>query len=647
MNSLKYKILLLTLIPLSLVLFTIGILSVHNKNINERDLLLERLNSYHYLLESGDLTFETSADKDKLKALLGETIEFSEIISRDYSVIYSSENSAVPLITAEEKLDIDEAFYGTKTIKNNFVDANGKSMLVVISPLVVNDRVVAVIHQGISNEDSSLRVREYGFFVLVLTLSGMLICFILIFILLNIVVLKNIFKLKNSALEIQKGNLNIKNDIVSNDEIGQLATVFNDMTSKLEESYSSLENKIQERTKELDLKVKEITDNNLELENNKIVILNLLEDFEKEKSNAEKLVVIRTQELSDEKSRLIASINSLKIGFAIVGTEGEFIVNNPSLIHILDIKEETIALDDITRYLKVEGESLLERLKRCTKDKCIVEINEIMFNKKYLRLFLNPVFSLEGVPIGGVLLLEDITEEKVLERSRDEFFAVASHELRTPLTAIRGNSEMMLESYKEEIKNKDIKEMLTDIHDASVRLIGIVNDFLEVSRLEQGNITFDKKLFDVIELTEKVISSLKTEADKKNISLEIAKPENPLPKVFADESRISQVLFNLIGNSLKFTEKGSIRTTFELIDNNIKIRVVDTGKGISIKNESLLFRKFQPAGDDVLARDVAKSTGLGLYISKMLVDKMGGTIGLEKTEAGIGSVFFFTIPTSS
>ena len=424
------------------------------------------------------------------------------------------------------------------------------------------------------------------------------------------------------------------------DETGSLAKSFILMLNKLKEKILAFENS----NKTLDVKVKEISESNKELEKNKTVIVNLLEDFEKEKSNAENLVVIRTKELSDEKARLLASINSLRLGFAIIDVNGVFIVNNPSLVSILDIKEEFISLDHVSEHLKIEGEGLLARLQKCTKEKCIVEINELMLGTRYLRLFLNPVFSLENVPIGGVLLVEDITEEKVLERSRDEFFAVASHELRTPLTAIRGNSEMILDSYKDKIKDKDVLEMLSDIDEASVRLIGIVNDFLEVSRLEQGNITFKKTNFNVLEVTEKVLTSLEAEVAKKGIELKIIKPENVLPEVFSDKEKIDQILFNLVGNALKFTEKGSITASFEVIGNFLKVRVTDTGKGIAIKNESLLFRKFQPAGSDVLARDVTKSTGLGLYISKILIEKLGGTIGLEKTEENVGSVFFFTIP---
>lgn len=300
MHSLKYKILLLTLIPLTLVLLIIGTLSVYNKSENESKLLLERLSSYRYLLESGDLTFETSANKDKLKSLIGEKIEFSEIIKEDYTVIYSSENNSTPLFTQEEKSDIDEAFQGIETIKDTKI--NGKNLLEVISPIIVNGRVVAVIHQGISNEDSSHRVLNFTLFIVILNVAGILISFTSIFILLNNIVLKNIFKLKNASLEIQKGNLDIKNDIVSKDEIGQLANVFNEMTTKLKESYTILEVKIKERTKELEEergsleeKVKERTK---ELEDLKISL--------------EKNIEERTRNLNDKLSEL-ERLNKLMI----------------------------------------------------------------------------------------------------------------------------------------------------------------------------------------------------------------------------------------------------------------------------------------------------------------------------------------------
>jgi len=206
---------------------------------------------------------------------------------------------------------------------------------------------------------------------------------------------------------------------------------------------------------------------------------------------------------------------------------------------------------------------------------------------------------------------------------------------------------MILEDYKNKIKDKEVISMLKDTEEASVRLIGIVNDFLEVSRLEQGDISFKNAEFDIVEATEKIENSLKNAIKNKDLSFEIINPGKDFPKIFADKTRVEQVLLNLLGNSIKFTEKGTISVSFEVIDNYIKVRVSDTGKGISAKSENLLFRKFQPAGEEILVHDVTKNTGLGLYISKIIIEQMGGFIGLEKSEEGVGSVFFFTIPIHS
>jgi signal transduction histidine kinase len=270
-----------------------------------------------------------------------------------------------------------------------------------------------------------------------------------------------------------------------------------------------------------------------------------------------------------------------------------------------------------------------------------------------LRVFCTPVITKdEGAQdsernaIGYVVLVEDITEAKVMERSRDEFFAVASHELRTPLTAIRGNAEMILEAYADKIADGDLKEMLRDIDISSTRLIGIVNDFLEVSRLEQGRFEIKKERFDVSEIIGKVLRDLETTVEQKGLAAAYAAPASPLPAVYADKNRTEQILFNLVGNAIKFTKSGSITVTAVAAGNFINVRVIDTGGGISEHNQALLFRKFQPAGEEMLARDVTQSTGLGLYISKLIISSMGGTIGLERSEPGKGSTFLFTLPVA-
>lgn len=607
----------LTLIEESYSGFNANDYSIYNTKLKE---IRSLENNLDIRFGGIDIDGETRLSYRSVKNSLNTVIDEIEDIKKR-----QNEEGAISYITTSFQDSISKFEF----VKSNISDL-----------LIVETKNIAKITQEI-NKKQSLLISLISLSI-VLT-SVILLIFAFIF---SRKITKPITRLSEAASRISDGDLSMiinKELLERKDEMGSLSKSFNNMVLKLREKIIAYEIS----NTELDEKVKETTNTNLELENNKTVIVNLLEDFEEEKSNAEKLVVLRTKELNDEKSRLIASINSLSIGFAILDKNGIFIISNPALLDILDIKEDFVSLDHISEHLKIKGNKLLERLKKCTKDKCIVEIKEITFNKKYLRLFLNPVFSLDNSPIGGVLLLEDITEAKVLERSRDEFFAVASHELRTPLTAIRGNSEMILEDYKDKIKDRDVISMLSDIDEASVRLIGIVNDFLEVSRLEQGNILLKNTKFDIDLTVEKVINSLKNEANKKKLKLEMIRSENPLPQAFADQTKVEQIIFNLIGNSIKFTDEGSVTVSFDVIDNFIKIRITDTGKGILAKNENLLFRKFQPAGDDMLARDVTKSTGLGLYISKIITEKMGGTIGLEKSTQGVGSVFFFTIRTTS
>src|SRR3989338_2487658 len=274
-------------------------------------------------------------------------------------------------------------------------------------------------------------------------------------------------------------------------------------------------------------------------------------------------------------------------------------------------------------------------------------MKEIILGAKVLRGIIAPIITGGGgtKTIGYVLLFEDVTEAKVLERSRDEFFSIASHELRTPLTAIRGNSEMINTLYKDKIVDRDMADMLSDIHEASVRLIDIVNDFLDVARLEQGNVVVEKTPFDVAEPIERVFRDLRLSLEKKGLAFSFKKPQG-LPLVLGDKGRLEQVVMNLLGNAIKFSSKGlvGIEIVIELEKNRLKILVSDTGMGMSPENQMLLFHKFQQAGEKILARDVTQGTGLGLYISKLLIDRMGGTMGLVKSAPGEGSTFYFTLP---
>lgn len=379
-------------------------------------------------------------------------------------------------------------------------------------------------------------------------------------------------------------------------------------------------------------------------------VVALLEEVKAGKEKAEELVELRTEQLREEQARLLASINSLSIGFVIADSAHHILLQNPALARILELTETPDSVSDLTRALSsaIPPFDPKELCDASLKQWAPVERTDISFGKKYLRFMCAPIFP-GGKPsrnvIGFVMLIEDETEAKVAQRSREEFFTIASHELRTPLTAIQGNAGMLVSSYQDKLP-KDVQEMLADINVSSKRLVQIVNDFLEVSRLEQGKIEWKREDFDVMEVVAESVRNLRELAQERGLALNVIPPAGALPHVRADKIRVEQVLDNLIGNALKFTRQGSTTVSAEAADGFVLVRVTDTGVGISPHNQSLLFRKFQQAGEDMLARDVSQSTGLGLYISRLIVEAMGGSIALEKSEPGKGSVFTFTLPVA-
>lgn len=359
----------------------------------------------------------------------------------------------------------------------------------------------------------------------------------------------------------------------------------------------------------------------------------------------ENAVRTRTAELEEARAELAASISSLPLGFGLFALDGKLLQSNENLGRLLEVPVLTTVRDIAGRF--GPGFSLDDYLCQYQEEGCdSVGMREITLEARFLRCFIVPVArpSDPSAFLGVAILVEDITESKLLERAKDEFFAVASHELRTPLTAIRGNAALLKDMRPAERGEKEALAMLSDIEAASIRLIKIVNDFLDVSRIEQGGVSFKKEEFDLVPLLRATMEELSALAKERG--LELAEdgvwPET-LP-VIADQDRTKQVAVNLIGNALKFTRRGFVHVGLGWAEDSAVVRVKDTGPGIATKEQQLLFRKFQQAQQEMLARDLSQSTGLGLYIAKLSVEKMGGTIELERSEVGKGSTFRFTIP---
>lgn len=231
------------------------------------------------------------------------------------------------------------------------------------------------------------------------------------------------------------------------------------------------------------------------------------------------------------------------------------------------------------------------------------------------------------------------TKLKELDKLKDEFVSIASHELRTPMTAIKGLISMIFEGDFGPI-NKDLKDPLNDVASSTDRLIQLVNDMLDVSRIEAGRMKFVVGKFKAAGFINEVVGLMKTLTRQKGINLEIS----PLPEieVFGDINKAKQILSNLIGNSIKFTDKGGITVSVKSVGECICISVTDTGLGIDRQDQEKLFTKFTQISTTQLGRP--KGTGLGLYISKEMAKKMGGDLWIESSEKGKGSTFIFSFP---
>ncbi|TSC51962.1 MAG: Multi-sensor hybrid histidine kinase [Parcubacteria group bacterium LiPW_41] len=401
-----------------------------------------------------------------------------------------------------------------------------------------------------------------------------------------------ILKLKENTKQIAQGNLDTIISVNTNDEIGELAFDFKKMTGQLNEY---------------------------------------------------------TKNLKEEKAKLLSSINSLPLGFILFNNKSEIILKNNITKNILLEDEININEEMISNLIK-KSKKFEIPIEECVNQKRICEFEKIEWKNKVLRIIFSPIViskeekqKTEEIMIGYVLIIEDVTKIETLSRTRDEFFAIASHELRTPLTAIKGNAELLGKFFEKEVKNEEVSEMVSDIQKESVRLISITNEFLDVSKIEQHQTNLQRIPINLNSITKTVIEELQVIAAQKRISIIFDENKN-LVAAIGDRDRIHQILTNLIANAINHTVRGKIMVSISAENNYIKTSITDTGIGISDENKKYLFEKFQQAQTNIFTRGEEKGTGLGLYISKLLIEDMGGKIWLEKSEENIGSTFSFTLP---
>ncbi len=226
-----------------------------------------------------------------------------------------------------------------------------------------------------------------------------------------------------------------------------------------------------------------------------------------------------------------------------------------------------------------------------------------------------------------------------LDKAKDEFISMASHQLRTPLTAIKGYLSMLLEGDAGEIKVSQY-DFVNEAFQGANRMVGLINDLLNVSRMETGRFFLEPVETDLAKVVEEEVNQVRKQAKEKGLKLEIKIGKN-IPKVLVDETKIRQVIMNFVDNAVYYTTNGSVTVGLKAEGENIIYEVIDTGIGVPKEQQKNLFQKFYRADN---ARHVRPDgTGLGIYLAKRIVDDHGGEIILHSVE-GKGSTFGFKIP---
>jgi signal transduction histidine kinase len=230
-------------------------------------------------------------------------------------------------------------------------------------------------------------------------------------------------------------------------------------------------------------------------------------------------------------------------------------------------------------------------------------------------------------------------ELEVASQHKSQFLANMSHELRTPLNAILGYTELILDNIYGEVPEK-IHEVLDRVEKSGRHLLGLINDVLDLSKIEAGQLTLSANEYSFQDVVQGVVSSVESLASEKQLELAVDLAPT-LPVGYGDERRIRQVLLNLVGNAIKFTDAGKVEIRVTHAGPQFQIAVADTGPGIDAEHQQRIFEEFQQV--DSSPTKTKGGTGLGLAIARRIVELHGGRIWVEST-VGKGSTFHFSLP---
>ena len=392
--------------------------------------------------------------------------------------------------------------------------------------------------------------------------------------------------------------------------------------SAFENLRKNLEKKVKERTKNLEIKTQEIKES-------RTALMNILEDAEEAKKEAE-----------IERDKTLAIFENFPEGLLFFDKENRISSINPKVKNFFDIEPEKIIGKTIKNLREFPSLSPLVEILG-------TELKGIY--RKELELRKNLILEVSTIPvirieekIGTLVILRDVTREKTIERLKTEFVSISAHQLRTPLSAIKWTLRMILDGDLGKI-SREQREFLKKTYLSNERMIHLINDLLNITRIEEGRFLYNVKKQDIIEIAEEVINSAKERAQRKKLRFEFQKPRERIPKLELDSEKISLVFQNLIDNAINYTNPGGfVKVSVKYLKNKkeVLISVKDSGIGIPKDQQKRIFSRFFRGVNAI--KTETEGTGLGLFIAKNIVEAHGGKIWFE-SEENKGTTFYLSL----
>ncbi len=352
------------------------------------------------------------------------------------------------------------------------------------------------------------------------------------------------------------------------------------------------------------------------------------------------------QALQTSEQTFRSAMEHASIGMALVDLSGHWRKVNPALCDLFGYTEQQLLALDFQAVTHPED---LERDLAYVRQALAGTISTYQMEKRYFHksgrviwalLSVSLVRDAQGIPQYFISQVQDITEQKEMERIKSEFISIVSHELRTPLTSIRGSLGLMAGSLRDELGDK-AKRLVDIAFKNSERLILLINDILDMDKIASGKMRFEMQAEPLAPLVQQAVEANLAYAEKFNVTFQLL-PVNPDFTIQVDASRFTQVLTNFLSNAAKFSPtNGTVEIGAQRLGPHVRITVADHGPGISAEFRPRIFGKFSQA--DSSATRSKGGTGLGLHISKQMVEHMGGQIGFDSS-VGRGSSFWMQFP---